>query len=273
MTALTPAAEGTATAGPPPSRTAVLNGRFQHLENQIHHQLVRHSITALRITLGLVFLGFGILKYFPGVSPAQTIVESTTHILFLGLIPGAVAIKLIATLECFIGVCLLANRWMRLCVWLLAFEFIGILSPVVLFPAHLFSGPHHAPTLLGQYCLKDIILVAAGLVVTATSFRGGRLTRTDLPPNVHTDLVGTAEPETRLRIVLEGLKEPEGTEALCLRHGITEGDFHLWRDAVLTAATVSLAAPVPVEPEVAAPVLTSSRSLLTVAALFALKRL
>jgi len=70
--------------------------RFVHFENRIHHQLVLHSITALRIAVGAVFFGFGILKYFPGISPAQNLTEATTHILFLGLVPGGVAIKLIA---------------------------------------------------------------------------------------------------------------------------------------------------------------------------------
>jgi uncharacterized membrane protein YkgB len=41
---------------------------------------------------------------------------------------------------------------------------VGILSPLVLFFPELFPG---APTLEGQYVLKDIVLVAAGLVVTA----------------------------------------------------------------------------------------------------------
>ena len=113
--------------------------RFLHLENHLHHRLVQHSITALRIAVGAVFLGFGILKYFPGVSPAQNLTEATTHILFLGLVPGDVAIVMIATLECT----------------------IGILSPLILLSGRLFAGPHHAPTLEGQYCLKDIILSEA----------------------------------------------------------------------------------------------------------------
>ena len=129
-----------------------LHQRFLHVENHLHHQFVRHSITALRIAIGAVFLGFGVLKYFPGVSPAQNLTEATTHILFLGLVPGDVAIVMIATLECTIGILLLANRGMRVAVWLLATEFVGILSPLVLLSGRLFAGPHGAPTLEGQYC-------------------------------------------------------------------------------------------------------------------------
>jgi hypothetical protein len=81
------------------------------------------------------------------------------------------------------GICLLANRWMRLAVWLLAIEFVGILAPLVLLPGRLFSGPHDAPTLEGQYVLNDFILVAAGMVIAAGSFRGGRLIRDE--PSSH----------------------------------------------------------------------------------------
>lgn len=156
--------------------------RFLHIENLIHHQLVQHSIAALRIAVGAVFLGFGALKFFPDVSPAQNLTEATTDIMFFGLVPGGVAILLIATLECLIGVCLLSGRWMRLAIWLLAIEFVGILAPLVLLTGRLFAGPYNAPTLEGQYVLKDVILVTAGLVIAAGTFRGGRMVRDHLPP-------------------------------------------------------------------------------------------
>jgi uncharacterized membrane protein YphA (DoxX/SURF4 family) len=157
---------------------------FVRLENVIHRELIRHSTDVLRVAVGAVFLGFGVLKLFPGVSPAESLVIATTDKLTLGLVPGHAALVVIATLECFIGVCMLAGRWMRLAIWLLALQFVGILSPLVLLPARLFGGPHHAPTLEGQYVLKDVILVAAGMVIAAATFRGGRLVREEpsLPP-------------------------------------------------------------------------------------------
>ncbi|MCA1677560.1 MAG: DoxX family membrane protein, partial [Actinobacteria bacterium] len=132
----------------------MLSERFVTIEQKLHGVLVRHAIGALRITVGLIFLGFGVLKFFPGVSPAQDLSIKTIDLLTFGLIPWEVAIVAIAALECFIGICLLANRWMRLAVWLLAIEFVGILAPLVLLTGRLFSGPHNAPTLEGQYVLK-----------------------------------------------------------------------------------------------------------------------
>jgi uncharacterized membrane protein YkgB len=40
-----------------------------------------------------------------------------------------------------------------------------------LLPHRLFSGPDHAPTLEGQYVLKDLILFTASLVVATTLYR------------------------------------------------------------------------------------------------------
>jgi uncharacterized membrane protein YkgB len=167
---------------------------FVRVEERLHGVLVSHGIKALRISVGAVFLGFGFLKFFPGVSPAQDLSVKTISLLTFGVLPWRVGLVAIATLECFIGICLLANRWMRLAVWLLAIEFVGILAPLVLLPGRLFSGPHNAPTLEGQYVLKDFILVAAGMVIAAGSFRGGRLVRDETLPAPRS---ATARHETR----------------------------------------------------------------------------
>jgi uncharacterized membrane protein YphA (DoxX/SURF4 family) len=172
-----------ATAAAQPVRTrlgltwtpAAVHARLDALEASSQRWLVAHSIAILRVSLGAVFFAFGLLKFFPGVSPAQDLVERTTHMLTLGLVPGPVALVLVATLECVIGLCLLSGAAMRPAIYLLVVQLVGILSPLVLLPGRLFAGPHGAPTLEGQYVLKDIILVGATLVLAAT-IRGGGLT-------------------------------------------------------------------------------------------------
>jgi len=157
------------------------SARLHALEERAHGWLIAHSIAILRVTLGVVFLAFGALKFFPGVSPAQNLVESTTDILMFGLVPGAVALVLVATMECVIGLCLISGRAVRSAVYLLIIQLVGILSPLVLLAGRLFDGPHGAPTLEGQYVFKDLILVGAALVVAAT-VRGGRLTTSTPDP-------------------------------------------------------------------------------------------
>ncbi|MGI9098333.1 MAG: hypothetical protein ACR2H2_07550 [Solirubrobacteraceae bacterium] len=118
-----------------------LYDRFVTLEEKMHGALVRHGISALRITVGAVFLGFGFLKFFPGVSPAQDLSIETIELLTFSVVLWEVGLCAIAVLECFIGICLLAKRWMRLAIWLLAIEFIGILAPLVLLPAACSAAP------------------------------------------------------------------------------------------------------------------------------------
>ena len=141
---------------------------LQLLDAAIHRFLLARSIQMLRIIVGLIFLGFGVLKFFPGVSPVEELTIKTTDALSFDLVPGGIAIVLIASLECIIGLLLISGRGLRIAVYLLAGQLIGILAPLVLFTGRLFDGPHHAPTLEGQYVLKDLILVAAGFVVAST---------------------------------------------------------------------------------------------------------
>ncbi|MGI8715945.1 MAG: hypothetical protein ACR2NR_22750 [Solirubrobacteraceae bacterium] len=220
-----------------------LHDRFLHLENVLHHQFVAHSVAVLRIAVGLIFLGFGVLKYFPGVSPAQNITEATTHILFFGLVPGRVCMIFVATLECFIGASLIAGRPMRVALWLLAIEFVGILSPLVLLPARLFSGPHHAPTLEGQYVLKDIILVGAAMVIAAATFRGGRLVRSDLPPTAPLRPGSQFNGDQKLRLALEGGGDPGAIAALCHTYAFSESEFYAWRETARAGAARALDEP------------------------------
>ena len=151
-----------------------MNARLDRLEVLSAQWMVRYSITLLRISLGLIFLAFGLLKFFPGLSPAEVLVQSTLAVFTLGLIPAGVSIVLVAIMECTIGLGLITGRFLRLTLALLAFQMIGAMSPLLLFPNELFGGPFHAPTLEGQYVLKDVVLISAGLVVGAT-LHGGRI--------------------------------------------------------------------------------------------------
>lgn len=130
--------------------------------------LEQNNIALLRISMGAVIFGFGILKYFPGVSPAENLVLETTKLLTFNLIPGNVAMVLFATVECTIGLSLMIGRGLRAIRYLLVLWTLGILSPAVLLTKELFMGPYYAPTLVGQYVLKDIILLTAALVIATT---------------------------------------------------------------------------------------------------------
>ncbi|WP_041258607.1 hypothetical protein [Fibrella aestuarina] len=148
--------------------------RFDKLDTRINRWLVANSIGILRVCMGLVFLGFGILKFFPHISPIEDLATRTTTTLTLGVFTGHNAMDFVAGLECAIGVCFLSGRFLRVGVWLMALQMIGAMSPLLIYPAELFPGPLHAPTLAAQYIIKDIILVAAGMVIAST-WTGARI--------------------------------------------------------------------------------------------------
>lgn len=130
-----------------------------------------HSITVLRISLGLTFLAFGVLKFVPGLSPAEDLAVATIDRLTLGIIGGQVALLLTAVTETVIGLTLLTGRFLKAGLVVLGGALVGIMAPLVLFTGELF-GPE--PTLTAQYVFKDIVLASAGLVVAAKAL-GGRL--------------------------------------------------------------------------------------------------
>jgi uncharacterized membrane protein YkgB len=141
--------------------------------------LERFSVPLLRISMGLVIFGFGVLKYFPGVSPAQHIVLEVNHRLTFGLLPDHPTLVLFATVESLIGLSLITGWGLRVIIYPLAVWAVAILSPIVLFPGELFSGPDHAPTLEGQYVLKDVILLTACLVIATHVRRGAKAVPAD----------------------------------------------------------------------------------------------
>lgn len=133
-----------------------------------------HGVTLLRISLGLVFLWFGALKLFPGLSPAHDLAARTIERLSRGLVGPGVSVPVLAVWECLIGLGLLFGLYLRAVLLLLAAQMLGTLTPLVLFPGEVFTRVPYAPTLEGQYIIKNVVLISAAIVLGAT-VRGGRL--------------------------------------------------------------------------------------------------
>ncbi len=147
---------------------------FDRLDRRIATFMADHGLLILRIALGVVFLWFGALKFFPGLSPAQDLAARTIEVLSFGIVPPAVSVPVLAAWEVAIGVGLLIGRWMRAVLLLLFVQMLGTITPLLLFPAETWTRFPIAPTLEGQYILKNVVLVAAAIVLGAT-VRGGQL--------------------------------------------------------------------------------------------------
>ena len=145
-----------------------MKGLYNKLDNQIATFMNEYGILLLRISVGIVFIWFGFLKFFPNLSPAQGIATDTVNKLTLGLIQNNVAIIILAAWETLIGIGLIAGKYLRITLFLLFTQMIGTMTPLLLFPELTFTQFPYAPTLEGQYIIKNLVLISAGLVVGAT---------------------------------------------------------------------------------------------------------
>lgn len=136
--------------------------------------MARYGVFLLRISVGIVFFWFGVLKYFPGLSPATDLATKTIDTLTFGIISGTLALYILATLEVAIGIGLIFGVFLRETLLLLLFQMLGTITPLFLFTSEAFTQIPYAPTLEGQYIIKNIVIVSAGIVIGAT-VRGGRL--------------------------------------------------------------------------------------------------
>ena len=127
----------------------------------------RWGISALRVSLAVIFIWFGILKPL-GLSPAAPLVESTAT--FMSFLPPKTWVSLIGWWEVAIGVTFLFHRTLRIAIALLAMQMVGTFLPLFLTPEITFQPGRipYAPTLEGQYIIKNLLIISAALVVGGT---------------------------------------------------------------------------------------------------------
>jgi uncharacterized membrane protein YphA (DoxX/SURF4 family) len=96
-------------------------------------------------------------------------------VLTFGYLTPRVSVVLLAIWECIIGVGLLIGVGMRITLLLLFAQMVGTITPLFFFPGETFLYAPWVPTLEGQYIIKNLVLISAGIVLGAT-VRGGKLT-------------------------------------------------------------------------------------------------
>lgn len=147
-----------------------LASRFDRIDRRITHWMARAGIPILRVAMGVIYVWFGALKLVPGLSPAEQLVRDTVPFL-----PGDLFVPFLGVWEILIGLGFLTGKGLRLVILLLFLQMPGTLSPIFLLPDQVFTAFPFGLTLEGQYIVKNLVLIAAALVVGAT-VRGGRLT-------------------------------------------------------------------------------------------------
>ncbi len=122
---------------------------------------VDRAARLLECGLALIFYWFGLLKLFPHVSPAEELGGRTVEALTLHLLPFRLGVTILGLLEIglAIGVYLIPRyTWV---LWLVLAHLVGTFTPFLLFPGMALGGVPGSLSLIGQYIVKNVVLMAA----------------------------------------------------------------------------------------------------------------
>jgi uncharacterized membrane protein YkgB len=140
---------------------------FDEVDRKISAFMGRWGTVAVRMSFGIIFIWFGILKPL-GISSAEPLVIATVS--WLPVFDGETWVSIIGWWEVAIGIAFLFRRTIRVAVALLALQMVGTFMPLVFLPDVTFQAGHfpYGPTLEGQYIIKNLMIISAALVVGGT---------------------------------------------------------------------------------------------------------
>ena len=146
---------------------------FDRVDLHITRWMARYSLDILRFGLGVIFVWFGALKFFPGLSPAEELVRNTIYFFDPDLF-----LPILAAWEVLIGIGFLSgfytNKLQRMTILLLFLQMPGTALPLILLPEVCWTSFPFVLTLEGQYIIKNLAIIGSALVLGAT-VRGGRM--------------------------------------------------------------------------------------------------
>ncbi|MDO6605081.1 doxx family protein [Arenibacter palladensis] len=124
----------------------------------------------LGISIGIIYLWFGLLKFFPGLSPADILAKQTISLLTFNSIPENIGILLLAIIEVAIGLCLIFKIQLKIVIIAALIHLVLTFIPVVFFPEISFSQAPFSLTLVGQYIIKNIVIISALFLIYPRSY-------------------------------------------------------------------------------------------------------
>ncbi len=131
------------------------NATLPHLK----HRYENAAIVLLRLSIALIFIWFGLLKV-NGFDPVFDLVRSVLP--FLATPPG---LTLLGWFEVAIGVGVLLNIFRPLVFGILILHLLGTFLTFVTAPDLMFAPHFPILSMAGEFVIKNLTLVIAGLVV------------------------------------------------------------------------------------------------------------
>lgn len=136
---------------------------LDRVDQGIDSLLDRYTIPTLRLALATTYIWFGSLKLF-GVSPVADLVAKSTPML-----PKEVSVPMVGCMEVAIGLGLFFKVALRRTLGLFVFQMAGTFLPVLMSPEEIFrNGNPFLLTERGEFILKNVVLLAAGMAVGST---------------------------------------------------------------------------------------------------------
>ena len=147
---------------PAGSRWARLRRRLEAYDRTIRWVLGRASPILLRISLGIGFVWFGALKV-AGVSAVGGLVAATVPFL-----DSAWFVPALGVVEIVIGVAFATGRLLRMVLPVFALHMGGTFLILIALPEVAFEGTNPLVlTTVGEFVVKNLVLLSAGLVVAS----------------------------------------------------------------------------------------------------------
>ncbi len=122
---------------------------------------VDRAARLIECSLALIFYWFGFLKLFPNVSPAEELGGRTVQALTLHLIPFRLGVTLLGLAEIGLAIGLYLIPRYTWVLWLVLAHLVGTFVPFVLFPGMALGGVPGSLSLVGQYIVKNVVLLGA----------------------------------------------------------------------------------------------------------------
>ncbi len=151
----------------------IRGNKFNEIDLRITSWMARNGLFLLRLSVGIIFVWFGVLKFFDGLSPAESLATQTIEVLTFGIFNEKTILIGLAIWETAIGLGLILKVFLRETLLLMYIQMLGTLSPIFIFPEEVFQVIPYSLTLEGQYIIKNLVVISAGIVIGATVRGGG----------------------------------------------------------------------------------------------------
>ena len=140
---------------------------IKNIMSDIIVRMDQASTSLVKISMFIIFFWFGALKPL-GISAAEQLVLDTVY--WMPLFSAHTWLSIIGWWEVVIGLCFLFEKTTKVALLLLLLQMTGTFMPLVILPDITFQNSNFfTPTLEGQYILKNILIIAAALIISNKS--------------------------------------------------------------------------------------------------------